>query len=388
MHISIIKALPLVFFALFIIGISSCTDEETKIQEEGLQYLQDYISPTHKWGLLNLQNEVVYEPRLDEIRPFHDGAAAINVRGQWGFIDTSLQVFIKPSYRSAWNFYNGYARVQLPDGSYNFINKQNDLLSDVNFLYTHDFRAGFATAKIGIDSFIILDTMGNVSSVIKAKDLLPADYGYIIASQSQAETIYSHKGKPYRQLSYDRITVIDSTHFRVRKDMFYGVVDIDGATIIPIQYRKLRHDSSKWIIGINEGGVKVYRNYKQVKTLQDIRDLRYAGYHRFIYYAQRKWGIMDTAFHKITPPKYDQLYNFNQGIAPFRKGELWAYVNVNGIELSKPQYGLAWPFHEAYARVMYYEGMAIIDKFQNIKIPPAHRTYRDLSASYIPFKGR
>lgn len=372
---------------IFILFIQSCNEEPQDESTEESQYLKDYLEPPSKWGLLNLNNEVVHEAEFDEIRPFKEGVAAVNLKGSWGYLDTSMDLTIKPVYRAAWNFDQNIARVQLMNGNYNFIDMQGNMLFEENFLYAHDFVDSYSTAQIGIDSFVIITREKDISPVIKAEDLYPVQYGYVISSSYGYDKLYTTDAEPVDKLEFDKITVASDSLFIVTIDGKYGVVNLQAETQIPFDYLRISAYDD-WIVAFKKGAIDVYNGISLRKSFTQYFDLRYAGYNRFIFMENGKWGVMDTSFVEIAAAEYDQIDNFSQGLAPFHKNELWSYININGREVSKPKYGLALPYHENYARVVFYEGMALIDKYQKVKILPIQGTYRDVSASYIPFKVR
>ncbi len=381
---SLFKLILLLFISLFI----SCAADDKGNDSDDSAYLKDYIYPENLWGLINIKNKVVYKPTFDEIRPFQDSYAAVNIKGKWGFIDSDLKLAIKPQYRAAWNFKNGFARIQYPDGSYNYINNSNETLSEHNFLYAHDFEKTFATAKIGLDSFIIINSAGNFSEVVKAEDLSPTEYGYFIAENFENEIIYDTQGQEINSLVYDKIMPLSENAIIAKDKNMHGAISLDREILIPFKYYRLSSYENGWIVGIGESGIDIYKDFKPVRTFTEYMEIRYAGFDRFIFMHNGKWGFMDTEFNIIAEPIYDQLDNFSQAVAAYQREVLWGYVNIMGIELIEPSYGLAFPYIENHARVVFYEGMGIIDKNQKIKIPPSGKTYRDLSASYIAFKGR
>lgn len=380
----------LIFLSIsFIITLLiSCGEDKPVNHNQSDSYLAHYLHPEHLWGLLDLNNKVVYKPTFDELRPFQESYAAVNIKGKWGFIDTNLTTIIEPQYRAAWNFHSGLARIQQISGSYNYINSSNETLFDEDFLYAHDFINSFATAKIGQDSFIILGANGYKSDIVKAQDLSPTPYGYFIAEHFESEAIYNSEGKDINNIFYDRIRAVDPHAIVAVQDGFQALISIEKEILIPFDYRRISTYENGWTIASAEQGIDIYKNHNLIRHFDEYIEVRYAGHDRFVFMKAGLWGIMDTEFNIITEAIYNQLDNFSQNVAPYSKGELWGYVNINGIELTEPMYGIATPYRDNYARVMFYEGMAVLDKNQKIKIPPSNRTYRDVSASYIPFKGR
>jgi hypothetical protein len=57
-------------------------------------------------------NAVTEQPReFDEIRPFRDGLAAVQLDGKWGFIDRDSNLVIPPQFYRALSFSGNFARV-------------------------------------------------------------------------------------------------------------------------------------------------------------------------------------------------------------------------------------------------------------------------------------
>lgn len=374
-------------FVIFIIFINACADDEpAAISSDDSAFLTDYESPKEKWGLLNLQNEIVYENNLDELRSFKNGYAAVNVAGKWGFLDTTLQMVVEPVYRAAWNYNSSFARVQVADGSYNYLDQNFNLGFEEDFQFAYDYVDGIASAKVGLDSFIILNDKKRLQKIIKADDLRPVDGGYLIAENKNMQRLLNVDGEPVFSSSYERITVINDSIFRIKTDGMYGVINKKEQFLIPAEYRKLNIPIDNWIVAMNDRNFNIFKDYEKRYTTDEYQALRYAGNSTFAYLKEGKWGLLDTTLNNITEPKYNQLYNFSGGYAPYKNGELWGFINPDGIEITDAVYGLILPYENGYSRVMYREGMGLIDENQKIIIPPVGRAYRSVTAAFVPFK--
>ncbi|MGV8135184.1 MAG: WG repeat-containing protein [Mangrovibacterium sp.] len=51
--------------------------------------------------------EWIAKPRYDQIGQFHDGVAAVNVAGKWGYINSKGEEIVKPEYDLACDFNEG-----------------------------------------------------------------------------------------------------------------------------------------------------------------------------------------------------------------------------------------------------------------------------------------
>jgi hypothetical protein len=60
----------------------------------------------------------------DEIGPFSEGLAPVEVNGKWGFIDTKGNMVIPAVYDSAGSFSEGLAQVKV-NGKWGYIDKRN-----------------------------------------------------------------------------------------------------------------------------------------------------------------------------------------------------------------------------------------------------------------------
>ncbi len=80
---------------------------------------------TNKYGIANLEGEVILEPVYDAITEFVNGYAAICLNGSWGHISETGTVLVEPQYKlKGWGYHRGYsfdesgfAVVELEDGS-------------------------------------------------------------------------------------------------------------------------------------------------------------------------------------------------------------------------------------------------------------------------------
>ena len=96
-----------------------------------------------------LSNEV-YQNAL----PFHEGLAAVEKRGQWGFIDETGKVVVPLHFADARSFSGGLARVRLTDeGSWAYIDHSGKMAIAPWFEFADDFVEGLALVGNSDDGF-------------------------------------------------------------------------------------------------------------------------------------------------------------------------------------------------------------------------------------------
>ena len=97
-----------------------------------------------------------------EIGDFSDGYVKVNLNGKWNFINRNNKLLSDIWFDWVYTFSDGYAKVKL-NGKWNFINRNNKLLSDTWFDWVDNFYDGYAIVKLdGKLNFI--DTHGKLIS--------------------------------------------------------------------------------------------------------------------------------------------------------------------------------------------------------------------------------
>src|SRR5258706_8515059 len=153
------------FFIAFIFCLplsAACRHDTSSRSEEELAYLADYESPAHKWGFIDNQGQLIIKAIYDDVGPFSEGRAAVNLGGLWGFINKEGRMVIKPKYKSAWAFHENKARVQQFDQPQKYINARGLSITSTGWSAADDFSEGFARVQVG-NAFGYIDSSGHLS---------------------------------------------------------------------------------------------------------------------------------------------------------------------------------------------------------------------------------
>jgi hypothetical protein len=84
------------------------------------------------------------------------------------------------------------------------------------------------------------------------------------------------------------------------------------------------------------------------------RDIRYTRHPQRWCWARaaRGWQLLDSLGHAMTPPVYEQVRDFSDGMAGVARGGRWGFVDARGREQIAPAYYHIWQdFHEGFAAV-------------------------------------
>ncbi|MEL6357956.1 MAG: WG repeat-containing protein [Bacteroidota bacterium] len=83
----------------------------------------DYEQEKYKWGFAKKSGELVIPDRYDEVRPFTpEGFALVREDGRWNFIDIKGRPISQASWKLAWSFKSGFARVQSEEDLIGYLN--------------------------------------------------------------------------------------------------------------------------------------------------------------------------------------------------------------------------------------------------------------------------
>lgn len=253
------------------------------------------------------------------------------------------------------NFKQGFARIK-KDQVYGFLNQCGEEVIPAQFEYAEPFNDGKALVKKFIWYFI--DAEGNESGelegVIEAKAL---KYGIsLVKLKNNKFTLINNDyddTKKFLSPQFDQIEAFNlgDNLFRVRNGKLFGIMRINGMSVVDVQYDKIEpSESEEWVaveknkkIGLltTEGAVKVPVNYDEIisvivnKTISKstspifVRDL--SGY-----------KLLELSKEKVSAI-YSTVTPFNSlglsKVCNSKSGKLkCGYIDYDGIEVIPSQY--------------------------------------------------
>jgi len=91
------------------------------------------------------------------------------------------------------------------------------------------------------------------------------------------------------------------------------------------------------------------------KELTDFTGTPKFSYNEYINYEfiaikkNEKWGFIDRKGNLLIPYQYEEVEDFNMGIAPVKIGELWGFINTDNELIIKPTYEKVTIFYDGLA---------------------------------------
>ncbi len=269
----------------------------------------DYIkfSQYGRYGVMDRYGKIMISPQYDDIELEYNSTFSVKKYGSWGIVDKYGRIIINPDYDSAGYFYEDLYKLS-KRGKYGIANKYGKLVlalewDDVAFLDSEMYKV----TRNG--------RFGAVSA--NGQTVLQPQYGYVAylrgalsvcRNSSSACGIINSKGNIVLPLNYSGIIEnLSNGYFTVNCNGKYGVIDIDGKTILDCKYTKIEKA---------DDNVIYFKNNK-LFGLADKKDGRI-----------------------IASPVYAKIQALDmKGYYKVKKDGKWGVVNHDGKLVYSTQYG-------------------------------------------------
>jgi hypothetical protein len=367
--------------------ISSCTPDTSTQSEEEAMHLADYESPANKWGYMDATGQLVIRPGFDDAGPFVEGLAAVNLDGKWGYIDRKGKMVIPANYKSAWAFHERIARVKPFDLPDQYITTSGRIISSPEWAAADDFSNGLARVEVG-NAFGYIDSTG--------KMILPAVYtrgwnfyhGLAVIAFDEKCGVINTRGEEVLRAGYDKIKHLEETNLLLcsTHDASF-VFTTEGKELAKLENIKVV-DSDGVLLSIRKGDRSYLFDIAEQKVLPGPGwdNLFYLGMHRWAGKTETGYFLLDPEGKKLSLKAYKQINRYSDGYAAYYNGLNWGYLDLNGVEITPDVFGLAWDYKNGYARAAFTEGIAFLNKQQQLAFYPPEGTVdmRDFSEGLAP----
>ena len=380
-----IHALCVLFFSLTL--LASCSDEgstDSLVENRESEYLSEYEGPEAKWGFIDKRGQVAIRPRYDQVSAFSEGLAAVNHKGKWGYIDKTGDIVIDFQFLAAWSFVNGYARVETFVGGQCFIDKSGRSTCPEGAIELGDISDGFFQIMTsGGDGFV--DLRGEIL-LDPIFDRTRAFYrGYAVAYRGDQARLIDTMGNTVLEGAYTKIHPPSNGLICVQGIDGYQFLDVDsGASALGSFERAVPFETG--ITAVKAEGMWRLMDTSGSFISESFDRLRPAGNNRWVATRDKLSGLLNNEGNALSDFKYDQINNFQEGLAAYQKNGLCGFMDMQGREVIPAEYGLAWDFHEGLARAAFRDGIAYIDRTGAVPFIPEFYEIRDFSEGYAPFQ--
>lgn len=276
-----------------------------------------------KYGLLNLDGKQVTKPIYEEIDslPYKEGELIVKQNDKYGIINIKGNNLVPIEYEEI-----------AVDGYY----KEEDSYKNAGYIVNVKTQDGYRYGYIAQNGDTILETEYNdITRIVEKEDDKNV---YLIASKNGQCGIFKNKNQivnnEYQSIRYDETNDV----MIVEKSKKYGVVNMEGKTIIPVEYEQI-DSTGMYLYAQKEEGTTVFnKEGNEVKTDVNTAKLNTDNENYIILISnennQTLYGLLDKEGKEIIKPTYNYLeYLFDDFfIASSENGKL-GVVNSKGEEV-------------------------------------------------------
>lgn len=282
------------------------------------------------WGYVNTDIEVAIKPTYLNTKPFDGGKAWVKLSsGKWTQIDKTGKQVISGSYDAFHNFKNGVARVK-NESKWGFIDLTGkEIAGGIKYDKNENFFNGYACVKLG-DYWGIIDKQGTFK--IKAENNKINGFlkkGYAVLNKDGVASLVD-KNLTTIAADYDRIKVMRDGYSIVMKNSQWGLISPKGKVLAKPQFEK--------VLNLNEGNFIITKNGQKgyLSTSGEVKILgKYEAIKKFtngvaLVKKADKWGYINSSFTEIISPRYIRANDFFDGLATAKEADTYGYIDKTG----------------------------------------------------------
>lgn len=280
-----------------------------------------YNKATNKYGVINNEGEIIYNPKSERRIDYLNGYARIVEDKKFGLIDSLGNIIIKPQYDFMYDYSEGLLGVQ-KNGQFGFVNLKNETIIDFNFDEACIFCDSIAWIQQG-------SVYGFIN--IKGEEITPTIYDKVYPSFN--DTAYASRNGVRYYISTE------------------GVFSKDNEQIThPFGFMKTTYSCPKYLISKNQITHKYDKEQKLMTYFDSDKNpifsmemhRAYPFQNGFTFYESKQgsgFGILDDKGSIIVKPNKQWIWvydgGFNNGIALIEsekenKEVEFIYVNEQG----------------------------------------------------------
>lgn len=318
--------------------------------------LNDKLSIFHvfeeSWGVQSADGNILFDDTFKKIEQLYPNDVILKIVKNNSYYDDECALFRndnKPlnfEYRDITVINDVYFKLKKTDGTYELMKRQ-----DPSYLLANNY---------------------------KQLDYLYDNIFVVMTNDKNGKQIVDDTGKILTEISCDKLEHIKDDYLKVCNDQKYGVIDIHGNIIIPVDFTLIEdfvNQSAKAKIDNHEGNISLsgfqeasieedFTNYKlcvsfgryffsedgvlksNQRTFECVKQLK----NNLYAVKQSLWGVYDAIEGKmIINPNYSDIENRTDGYIGIKRNELWGVADNDGHIMIYPQYESISEFEQGEA---------------------------------------
>lgn len=291
------------------------TDQKFELVQEFSEGLAA-VRINRKWGYINTSGSIVVEPRFDDAKEFQNGYAVVVLGMGHGIIDAKGNEVVEPKFWRMYGFENGLARFSEGNSHTGFMNEQGEIALDFSWedngksglAVNTNFGDGLAAAQEFADNYF--DLCGYVN---KEGDWhLPAIYH--VCGQFRNGMALVAEIPNYDQSSYRW----DGA------DLQFWFINTNGELIFEQRFDNAKDRDTFWLVSNGEMEGAVLQDGTMIEPQYD--DIQYMTHGLFAVLLGEKRGVVNEKNEYLLPPRFDQIGEYSEGVAPVSIDGKWGFI--------------------------------------------------------------
>ncbi|MBN2736019.1 MAG: WG repeat-containing protein [Spirochaetales bacterium] len=298
----------------------------------------------------------------------------IPFNGKYGYVDKNLDLVVKPIFKKAFTFQEGYGRVQFDEKTWGFIDKNGTIIVKLNCIYLDNFNSGIAMftkddKKKGFitnQGKIIIENLRNALSFTNGIGYGLFSDGWKFIDQSGNVLFHGQAFESITPFSDDLAFVESEGEF------YFKFIDKNGKTVLNSKFTASGSQFSEGLAFVQISDKKGYINKKGEFVIRDDEIAHaYPFYHGVALIAK---GFLPDFVYDLIDTEGNYITEFISGInfaTPFVEGfsivssddKGAGYLDTHGQFLIDLQFDTLDHFHGPYG-IGYINGKqeAFIDR--------------------------
>ncbi len=266
------------------------------------------------YGLMDINGDKITDAIYEDISniDYKEGYLKIKKEGLYGTINIKGKEILKIEYDNI-----------LSDGYYD----QETKYSNAGFILrtkTDDgYRFGYAKADGKIILEPIYNEVNRITEIESSKDI------YLITSQNGRYGLIKNKKKiienDYTEIGFDKTNKL----LIVQKNNSYGVYDLNGKNIIPIDYDSIAI-AGEYINGTKEEQTVIFDAKGNNIDTDIVSKEKVSDQYSIVIDKDNNYNIIDNNGNKLLNEKYSYIEFFNNDLFIATKNSNAGVINVNG----------------------------------------------------------
>lgn len=252
--------------------------------------------------------------------------------GKWGFMDNDGNVMIQAEYDFVETFQEGLALV-IKNNRLGYINKSGEIVIPMDYDDGETFVNGLAIVAKD-DYYGMVNRVNKVVIPLKYEVLSKFSNGLALVADDKGYGFINELGNEVIPINLSYATEFKNGFAIVEVDKKKGIINTEGEFVVEAQY--------SWLELFGENEVCRAKN-------------------------DTAYGLLNKNGEEVTPFVYDQIGEFNSGLALAKKGDKYGYIALSGEEKIAFQYdfsegALLWgEFEDGYAKYSRKGKFGVVD---------------------------